>query len=74
MRGIRKSFFDHILARNRALDLTKQGQIVNIEPPERLWDFIDHVGVFLLEHGAINYKDIEAARDMAKDYEDRLAG
>ena len=66
------AFFERIYALERSLDLTEQGHYVNLEPPERVFDFIDHVGSFLVQYGALRYEDIEEARRLATQYADRL--
>jgi len=74
MAKLKKAFFDHIRERLHYLDLTAQGQFVNLEPPDRLYLFIEQVGGFLIEYGALVWDDIETARGMAEEYQKRLEG
>lgn len=70
----RKHFFDRLRDRRDALERQAAGSAIieEVTPPERLWNYLEYVGSFLLEAGVISDKDHDQARAMITDYENRL--
>ena len=75
-REIRSAFFRHIREQRAAMERQKpQAEPVvleNVAPPEYLWAFLEHVGSFLLGEEVISAQDLELARGMIEDYEERV--
>ena len=72
MKDPRKDFFNFIRERRRVLEHIKDDPFVNVITPEHLWGFVEYVGNFLLEYGAITPGDYNIATGMAEDYEERI--
>jgi hypothetical protein len=82
-KDIRAAFFGQIRERRAALERQAQPSgtkewrpsptiIEEVIPPERLWDYLDYVGNFLVENGVITTGDLNLAAGLIQDYEDRL--
>lgn len=71
---VRKAFFAQIRDRRDALERGHRPSpvIEEIVPAERLWQYLEFVGSFLIEAGVITHKDRELAYGMIEDYEERL--
>lgn len=73
---VREAFFRRIREQRAAMERQKPqaGPTVfeNVVPPERLWDFLEYVGGFLLEEGIISRQDMDLAAGMIEDYEERV--
>lgn len=74
MKDLRKAFFRQILDRRDALERAKNNPpiIEEVVPPERLWNYLDYVGSFLIENEVITMNDRDLAVGMIEDYEERL--
>lgn len=73
MADLRKAFFQEIIEARNALESEGKTPIIeNIPPPERLYQYLEYVGVFLIRHGVISGKDYDLAKGMIESYEDRL--
>jgi len=82
-KDLRTAFLSRIRERRAALERQAQPSgpkewrpsptiIEEVIPPERLWDYLDYVGNFLVENGVITAKDFDLATGLIEDYEDRL--
>lgn len=73
MADLRKAFFKEIIDARNAVESERKSPIIqNIPPPEKLYLYLEYVGMFLMGIGAINGKDYDIARGMIESYEDRL--
>lgn len=73
MKDLRKAFFQEIIDARNALEEEKKSPIIKeIPPPERLYQYLENVGIFLIRHDVITPKDYDLARGMIESYEDRL--
>ncbi len=77
MKDIRAAFFRHIREEREYLETfkrkhKKKGFFINVCSPERVWEFIQNIGLFLLEEGVISRNDLNVAERMAEDYKERV--
>jgi hypothetical protein len=73
--NLRTAFLGLIRERRAALERQAKPSstiIEEITPPERLWSYVDYVGMFLLENGVITREDLDLAWGLVEDYEDVL--
>lgn len=73
-KDLRMAFFSRIRAQQDAIEKARipSPGFENVPRPERLWDYLDYVGCFLLETGVITLQDRDLAVGMIEDYEDRF--
>lgn len=77
MKDLKKAFFDQIRAARQSYDVSKrkwqrEGILVGFPSPDALYEFVNQVGMFLVNEGVMPYEDLQKAIKMVDDYEKQL--